>query len=95
MFFSTPHTKVKTIIPPNCMKDQEELQPNCPLSQRLFSSAPLKLLALLGTFPLPSILAILAFPSKTCLDDRKASCRDIEAGLFFSFRYLANENTKF
>ena len=62
------------------MMDREQLQPNCPLSQRMVSSTPLKLLALWGTFPLPSVLAILAFPSITCLDDRKASCLAIEAG---------------
>ena len=59
---------------------EEELQPNCPLSQRMFSSARLKHFALLGTFPLLSILAILAFLSITCMDDRKVSCLAIEAG---------------
>ena len=81
MFFSTSHTKVKTIIHQTvCMSDGEELQPNCPLSQRIFSSTLLKLLALLGTFALPSIIEILALPSRTCLDDEKASCLAIEAG---------------
>ena len=48
------------------MRDREELQPNCPLSQRMFSSAPLKLLALLGTMSRyrSRVIFLLQIPEK-------------------------------
>ena len=66
--------------PTVCIRGREELQPNCPLSQRMFSSAPLKGLAIFGTFPLPFIVAILSLPSRTCLDDWKTSCFAVKTG---------------